>query len=104
MGLLGMDTITLSVKALGSFSDDEFYRFCLDNPEWKFERDANGQIIIMPNTGGLTGRLNARLTYYLTGWNLQFRLGEVFDSSTAFRLPSSAVRSPDAAWVSNEKW
>ncbi len=29
--------------------------------------------------------------------------GDVFDSSTGFRLPNSAVRSPDVSWVSRER-
>ena len=28
----------------------------------------------------------------------------MFDSSTGFTLPNGAVRSPDAAWVSNVQW
>ncbi|WP_438941505.1 Uma2 family endonuclease [Moorena bouillonii] len=31
-------------------------------------------------------------------------LGEVFDSSTVFQLPNGAGRSPDAAWVSSDRW
>ncbi|MBC6474831.1 MAG: Uma2 family endonuclease [Hormoscilla sp. GM102CHS1] len=27
-----------------------------------------------------------------------------FDSSTGFRLPNRAIRSPDAAWVRKERW
>jgi Uma2 family endonuclease len=30
--------------------------------------------------------------------------GQAFDSSTAFRLPNGATRSPDMSWVSNERW
>jgi Uma2 family endonuclease len=37
-------------------------------------------------------------------WNEQTQLGEVFDSSTAFRLPNGADRSPDVAWVRRERW
>ena len=32
------------------------------------------------------------------------QLGEVFDSSTAFRLPNGSNRSPDVAWVSRDRW
>jgi Uma2 family endonuclease len=85
-------------------TDDEFYEFCLLNDEIKFERDAFGKIIIMPNTGGITGIKNSELNADIVIWNRKSKLGKVFDSSTAFRLPSSAVRSPDAAWVSNERW
>jgi Uma2 family endonuclease len=40
----------------------------------------------------------------LWNWNDQTGLGIVFDSSTGFTLPSGAVQSPDASWVSNERW
>jgi Uma2 family endonuclease len=36
-------------------------------------------------------------------WNLQSRLGEVFDSLGGFVLPSGAVRSPDVTWIAQEK-
>ena len=85
-------------------TDDEFYTFCLLNDTIKFERDAFGNIIIMPNTGGITGIKNSELNADIVIWNRKNKLGKTFDSSTAFRLPSSAVRSPDAAWVSNERW
>lgn len=99
-----METIILSTRALGNFSDDEFYNFCLDNRDLKFERDAQGQIIIMPNTGGTTGDLNAEITTQLRIWNKSVKSGKTFDSSTAFRLPNSAVRSPDASWIAMERW
>jgi Uma2 family endonuclease len=95
-----------SIKQLENhlMTDDEFYEFCLLNDQIKFERDAFGKIIIMPNTGGITGIKNSDLIIDLGIWNRKNKLGQIFDSSTAFRLPSSAVRSPDAAWVSNERW
>ncbi|MFN4146888.1 MAG: Uma2 family endonuclease [Runella sp.] len=86
------------------FSDDEFYSFCRQNDTLKFEREANGTIIVMPNTGGKTGKRNLKITMRLGIWNEKTQLGEAFDSSTAFRLPSTAVRSPDAAWIVRERW
>lgn len=99
-----LENIILTTKALGNFSDDEFYNFCLENPELKFERTSKGQIIIMPNTGGNTGRINSKIISRLVVWNETFHLGEVFDSSTAFRLPNTAVRSPDASWILKNRW
>jgi Uma2 family endonuclease len=99
-----MNHVTLSLRALGTFSDEEFYQFCLDNPELKFERSADGQIHIMPNTGGTTGDRNSEINFQLRGWNKKHRLGQVFDSSTAFRLPDTSVLSPDAAWITNSRW
>lgn len=98
-----MDKIELHFNTF-RFDDDEFYTFCQQNDSIKFEREANGTIIVMPNTGGKTGDRNAEITFQLRLWNKTYRLGVMFDSSTAFRLPTSAVRSPDASWVSNERW
>jgi len=85
-------------------SDDEFYDFCTQNDALKFERDAKGNILIMPNTGGITGNLNFELNIEFGIWNRQAKLGKVFDSSTIFRLPSSAARSADVAWVNSKNW
>jgi Uma2 family endonuclease len=98
------EAITLSFKSKGGLSQDEFMELCQDNPELKFERTSNGQIIIMPNTGGRTGDLNSEINMQLRIWNKSVHLGKVFDSSTSFRLPNGAVRSLDAAWVAKARW
>ena len=85
-------------------SEDEFYELCQLSRDWKYERRADRTIEIMSLTGGESGRRNSELTTDLTIWNRQHRLGQVFDSSTGFRLPNGAVRSPDAAWVRQEAW
>lgn len=94
--------MTLSISQI--MTQEEFYFFCLENPDHKFERDTDGHIIVMPNSGGKTGRKNSELTTDVTIWNRQTKLGEVFDSSTAFNLPDGSTRSPDVAWVSSERW
>lgn len=98
-----MEAIELHYKPF-HFNDDEFYEFCQQNGDLKLERSADGTILIMPNTGGETGARNAELTFQLTFWNKQQKLGKIFDSSTAFRLPSSAVRSADSAFVTSDRW
>ena len=85
-------------------NDDEFFEFCQQNDALRFEREANGTILIMSNTGGETGDRNSEVNFQLRGWNKQTKQGRIFDSSTAFRLPSTAVRSADAAFVTNERW
>jgi Uma2 family endonuclease len=97
------ETIELRYDRL-RLNDDEFYEFCQQNDTLRFEREANGTILIMPNTGGETGDRNSEINYQLRAWNKQHRLGRIFDSSTAFRLPSSAVCSADSAFVTAERW
>ena len=58
----------------------------------------------MPPTGGGTGKRNSELNIQLGLWNRETKLGFVFDSSTGFKLPNGATRSPDAAWVKRDRW
>lgn len=96
--------LKLQIPDYLQFSDIEFYDFCRLNDNLKFEKDKNGNIIVMALTGGKTGRLNMELSAELTLWNRKEKLGQVFDSSTGFRLPSGAVRSPDCAWIEQKRW
>lgn len=84
-------------------TDDEFFEFCRLNRDLRIERTAQGEILIMPPTGGMTGNRNARLTMQLALWAERDGTGEVFDSSTGFKLPNGAERSPDASWVKRSR-
>ncbi len=81
-----MTAIAINFNNLIQITDDQFYQLCRDNPEVKFERNAIGEIIIVSPTGGETGNCNAKLTARFVFWNEQTQLGEVFDSSTCFKL------------------
>lgn len=81
-------------------SDEEFFYFCQDNRDFKFERTPDGQIILMPLTHYVTGKRNNEILFQLTQWNKKFKSGECVDSDTGFYLPNGAMRNPDAAWIS----
>ena len=103
--LLAADAPPIRFPAwVSPLTDDQFFDFCQLNPNTKFERTADGTIITMSLTGGESGVRNNEIALELGLWNRQTRLGKAFDSSTGFRLPNGAVRSPDAAWVSNTVW
>src|SRR2546421_6467992 len=85
------------------FSDEEYAEFCRQNPDLRIERTSEGDLIIMPPTGGETGRSNFKLTTIFGNWVEADGTGEGFDSSTIFRLPNGAERSPDAAWVKRSR-
>lgn len=99
-----MTAITVNFNSVVDLSDEQFYQLCISNPDTKFERNANGDIIIMPPTGGETGKRNASLIGRFIIWNEQTKLGEVFDSSTGYTLPNGANRSPDVSWIKQERW
>ncbi|MGK7886135.1 MAG: Uma2 family endonuclease [Crocosphaera sp.] len=85
-------------------TDEQFFQLCQDNRDLRVERNSNGDILIMPPTGGETGNRNSSINYQLYAWNLQNKLGITFDSSAGFTLPNKADRSPDASWIPLEKW
>jgi Uma2 family endonuclease len=92
------------LSPLAPLSDEAFYQICQANPELKFERTAAGELVVMSPTGGETGDRNRRITQRLGNWTDEDNTGLAFDSSTCFRLPNGAERSPDAAWISLERW
>ncbi len=99
-----MNALTIDLNSIISLSDEQYFQLCQANRDLKFERTATGELIIMPPTGGETGNRNAAITAQLWIWNEQKKLGKVFDSSTGFKLPNGAFRSPDAAWIKLERW
>lgn len=99
-----METWRLKVPPAVGLTDEQFYQLCVANEEWRLELTAEGELIIMPSTGGESGIRNANLTTDVNLWNRQTRLGKVFHSSTEFRLPNGAKRAPDVSWVKLERW
>ena len=99
-----MTAFTIDFSSITSFTDEQFDRLCMANPEIKFERTPAGELVIMSPTGGETGKRNVELAADFVFWNRQMKLGVVFDSSTCFRLPGGGDRSPDVSWVEQSRW
>jgi Uma2 family endonuclease len=85
-------------------SDDELFDFCQVNRELRIERSEQGELIIMPPTGSETGARDSELNMQLCNWAKRDGTGKAFGSSTGFRLPNGAMRSPDAAWLPLSRW
>ncbi len=85
-------------------TDEQFYQLCQDNRDLRFERNTHGDMVIMPPTGGETSNRNLRIIQQLGIWTDENKTGIAFDSSGGFKLPNGADRSPDAAWIPQEKW
>ncbi|USR89886.1 Uma2 family endonuclease [Phormidium yuhuli AB48] len=84
---------------------EQFMRLAAANRNLRLERNANGELIVMPPTGGESGQRNFSLIGQLAAWVASHPdLGEGFDSSTGFLLPNGAIRSPDVAWVRRRRW
>jgi Uma2 family endonuclease len=99
-----MTSLTISLDSVVELTDEQFYKLCQTNRELRFERSPSGELTVMSPAGSETGNRNAGIIAQLWVWNELSNQGVVFDSSTGFRLPNGADRSPDAAWVKLERW
>jgi len=99
-----MEALVLRDSITGSMTDQEFFKFCLENDGLRIERNSNLEIIIRSPVSTLSGLHSSEIFGQLYQWNAKDRKGIVFDSSTGFTLPDRSVFSPDACWISNEKW
>jgi Uma2 family endonuclease len=96
--------IAINLPAVLSMTHQQFYEFCQANPDLRIERTANGEVIIMSPAFSDTGNRNFNLAVELGIWANQDGTGIGFDSSAGFTLPNGATRSPDAAWIRNDRW
>ncbi|VXD14217.1 Uma2 family endonuclease [Planktothrix paucivesiculata] len=99
-------TINLStpLQLTIDLTEEQFFQLCQNNRDLKFERTASGVLTIMSPTGGNTGRRSIKIATQLEIWSSKTNLGEAFDSSTGFKLPNGADRSPDASWIKRDRW
>jgi Uma2 family endonuclease len=94
---------TIHLRPAIELTDDQFSALCQLNRDLRLERTAQGDLIIMPPTGWETGARNNSISGQLYNWSKRDGTGVATDSSTGFKLPNGADRSPDAAWVSRAR-
>ncbi len=86
-------------------TQEQFETLAVSNRDLRLERTAQGELIVNPPTGWETGKQNWSISGELyLWWRNTGEPGQAFDSSTGFILPNGANRSPDAAWISQERW
>jgi Uma2 family endonuclease len=97
--LLNVKNLVLHVEP------EEFDSLCQLNPDLRLELTKNKELIVMPPTGGETGKRNSDLTIQVGIWNKQTKLGEVFDSSTGYNfMPIGGGKmSPDVSWIEKSR-
>jgi Uma2 family endonuclease len=99
-----MSNLPLNIPPNLKVTQEQFAILAAGNRDVQLELTSTGELIIMPPTGGNTGKRNIDIEGQLWFWNRQTKLGVAFNSSTAFLLPNGAERSPDAAWVTQARW
>jgi Uma2 family endonuclease len=99
-----MTAVILQIPQSLKFTDDKFVEMIAANKDLRLELSSQGELSIMSPTGGETGDRNLELGGQVWFWNRQTGLGKAFDSSTGFKLPNGATRSPDVSWIKIETW
>lgn len=98
------EIIVLSPMVLDRFfSLEEFRSLSERYPDLRMEREQNGKIRIMSPVKAGSGKRELNAGAFLVTWNYKNKLGQCFGPSTGILLPDGAIKSPDAAWVSNER-
>ena len=83
---------------------EQFEQLCSEYDELRLELTSTGELIVMPPTGSLTGARNLELASQLRVWSKMDNTGVAFNCIAGFTLPNGAIRSPDASWITREKW
>src|SRR5437016_6150115 len=101
--LIEQEPLVVHTRPVIEMDDEQFFQFCQLNRDLQIERSSDGDIIIMAPEAGSTGRASSKLNTLFDQWSERDGTGQVFGSSTGFKLPNGATRSPDVAWVRNER-
>lgn len=101
-----MEPNIIDLSPIINLTDEQFYHLATSQPDQiKLERTATGEIVIVTPHGAETSNRNARVIAQVVVWADEHEdLGLAFDSDTEFNLPNGGSRSPNAAWISRERW
>lgn len=84
-------------------TQEEFFAFCQQNRKLRFERNANGELILNPPPGALGGMQISAVAFQVGTWAKAKKLGVALGSSVGYVLPNGANRSPCVSWLSAEQ-
>jgi Uma2 family endonuclease len=80
-------------------TDRELEALAMASELFRLERNREGEILMHPPTGLLTGGGNAEITSQLHAWWKTHRRGRVSDSNAGYFLPDGSMLNPDASYV-----
>ncbi|WP_165233871.1 Uma2 family endonuclease [Aquisphaera insulae] len=83
---------------------EDFERLSRVNQDLRLERTAEGELVVMAPAAPDGSQRNLSLVAQLWIWNRQTGLGKAFESSAGFTLPNTAIRGPDASWMTLDRW
>ena len=97
------EPLRLCPPAEWTLSDEAFLELCALNPEWRFEVDERGRLVIMGGGGIPSSFRSFIILGQLYEWWRAVMEGVVTTPDGFYRLDDRVIRAPDAAWVSAER-
>jgi Uma2 family endonuclease len=84
-------------------NDEELFELCVRNSELRIERTAEGDLIVMTPAVPESSHRSLIVSSALHVWAERDGTGFAFDSSAGFVLPNTAMRAPDACWITKPR-
>jgi Uma2 family endonuclease len=95
--------LPLAIRLGQPFSNDQLREFAEKIEPLRVERNSTGELEIMTPLVPGGGRRESYVIRRLDLWADEHG-GECFSSNTGFSLRDGSMRSPDASWISQERW
>ena len=99
--VLRLDALGMDFRAAGFPS--RFIEFCEANDDYEMEINEAGELVILPMVGFRGNRRENYLNAFMCHWEIA-NGGVSASQSSRFRLASGAIRGPDAAWITQERY
>jgi Uma2 family endonuclease len=96
-----MAWLSIMIVPARPLDDDELLALSAANPGWHIEREPDGSLSVSP-TSYRDAIRSAEAARQLYAWGED--RGWAASSDGGVTLPDSAVRAPDASWISHERW
>ncbi len=95
---------SMGVEEAQLYTSEQFAVLAVNYPDLRMELTREGELIIMPPSGGESSNQSSIAGGRLFAWNDQNRLGFTFDANGGYDLPNGGTRAPDASWVRRDRW
>ena len=102
-GAVRLRLAALGIDFRASDFPARFIDLCADNDLYELEVNEAGELVVLPMVGFRGNRRETNCNVHLGLW--QMENGGINVSQTSrFRLPGGAIRGPDAAWITQERY
>ena len=102
-GSIALRLDALGLDFLAADFPTRFIEFCEANDDYDMEINEAGELVILPMVGFRGNRREHYLNIFVGNWEI-VNGGVSVSQSSRFRLATGAIRGPDAAWITQERY